>query len=58
MTIWFTADTHFGHENVIQFCQRPFSSVTEMDEQLIENWNHSVQPDDSYLSFGGFHIAW
>jgi calcineurin-like phosphoesterase family protein len=56
MTIWFTADTHFGHENVIQYCQRPYSSVSDMDEQLIENWNHSVQPDDTIYHLGDFTL--
>ena len=30
--VYFTGDNHFGHENVIRFCDRPFSSVEEMDE--------------------------
>lgn len=29
MTVWFTADTHFGHENIIKYCQRPFLSPAE-----------------------------
>jgi len=31
MNIWFTADTHFGHLNVIKFCNRPFTSAEEDD---------------------------
>ena len=45
--IYFTADTHFGHENIIRFCNRPFSSVTEMDETLITNWNRRVKGNDT-----------
>ena len=37
--VFFTADTHFGHTNVIKFCVRAFASAEEMNETLIENWN-------------------
>jgi calcineurin-like phosphoesterase family protein len=30
MTVWFTADTHFGHGNIIKYCQRPFLSAEEL----------------------------
>ena len=29
MQVWFTADTHFGHGNIIKYCQRPFMSREE-----------------------------
>ena len=29
MQVWFTADTHFGHGNIIKYCQRPFLSPEE-----------------------------
>ena len=45
--IYFTADTHFGHENVIRFCDRPFSSANEMDEAMIANWNARVRGNDT-----------
>lgn len=57
MSLWFTSDTHFGHENIIQYCSRPFSSVQEMDEKLIENWNHVVKPDETIYHLGDFTLA-
>lgn len=51
---FFTADTHFGHEGVIKFSNRPFASVTDMDETLIRNWNAVVRPDDTVWHVGDF----
>jgi len=56
MTIFFTADTHFGHKNVIRYCNRPFTSATEMDERLIENWNKIVGSDDLIYHLGDFTL--
>jgi len=57
LSLWFTSDTHFGHENIIQYCNRPFASVQEMDEKLIENWNHTVKPDETIYHLGDFTLA-
>lgn len=54
MTVWFTADTHFGHANIVKYCQRPFETVQEMDHALIERWNERVQPDDVVWHLGDF----
>jgi hypothetical protein len=34
--IYFTADTHFCHADIIRFCKRPFADVDEMNETLVE----------------------
>lgn len=34
---FYISDTHFGHENIIWFCGRPFSNAQEMDEALVAN---------------------
>ena len=35
--IFFTSDTHFGHKNILDFCERPFQNTDEMDEHIIAN---------------------
>lgn len=52
MTIFFTADHHFGHRNIIRFQDRPFADVTAMDEALVERWNAAVGPDDVVYHLG------
>jgi len=56
MTTWFTADPHYWHTNVIKYSNRPYSSVEEMNEALIENWNKRVQPADHVYLLGDFAI--
>ena len=52
--IFFTADLHLGHENVIRHCNRPFASAEIMDRELIANWNHRVRRDDTVYIAGDF----
>ena len=52
--IFFTSDTHFGHEAIIKFCNRPFKDAHEMDEVMINNWNNKVGPDDLIFHLGDF----
>jgi len=55
--IWFTADTHLGHGNIIEHCGRPFSNAREMDEALVENLNALVGPDDDVYHLGDFSLS-
>lgn len=50
--IYFTADLHLGHYNVIRFCNRPFETVAEMDDVLITNWNAVVNRNDDVYILG------
>ncbi len=46
MTIYFTSDQHFGDSAARSFYRRPFASVAEMDQQMIDRWNSVVSPGD------------
>ena len=50
--IWFTSDYHFCHANVIKYDERPFADVEEMNNALIENWNHYVDDEDVVFYLG------
>ena len=53
-SLFFTADTHFGHSNIIKYCNRPFSSVEEMTEAIISSWNSTVGELDTVIHLGDF----
>lgn len=54
--IFLTADTHFGHQKMLEE-RTEFSSVAEMDECLIDNWNEIVRPHDTVLHLGDFTLS-
>jgi len=56
-SIFFTADTHWGHRNIIKYCHRPFADVEEMNEALIDNWNSVVGKDDIVFHLGDFAMG-
>ncbi len=57
MKTFVIADPHFGHENIIRYCNRPFESAAEMDKALIDNWNNTVSNDDLVWVLGDFALA-
>lgn len=52
--IYFTSDTHFGHENVIRFTKRPWHSVRQMNAALVNAINSCVGPKDELWVLGDF----
>lgn len=52
--VFVTSDTHFGHANIIRYCNRPFVDVSAMNESLVERWNAVVGPDDIVYHLGDF----
>lgn len=63
MTIFVISDTHFGHENILSFKNndgshvRNFSSVEEMDEHMVEQWNKVVEPSDIVYHLGDVYFG-
>lgn len=62
MKTFLISDTHFGHANILTFLNadgsklRPFSSLEEMHDVMIENWNKVVSPQDKVYHLGDVAI--
>ena len=56
MTRFLTSDLHLEHKNIIEYCNRPFDSVEEMNQTLIENWNQKVRHDDVVFFIGDLDV--
>ena len=52
--VFCTSDHHFGHAKIIEYANRPYNSVEEMDEDLIKRWNETVSNDDIVFHLGDF----
>lgn len=52
--IWFTSDTHFGHENAIKFCDRPWPDAAAMERGLVASINACVGKGDTLYHLGDF----
>jgi len=56
--IWVISDTHFGHRNIIEYCDRPFKSTTHMNLAIRDNWNSVVKQDDIVYHLGDVYMGW
>ena len=55
--IFFTSDEHFGHRNIIKYTGRPFDTVEEMDEELIDRFNRTVSKNGFTIHGGDFCLG-
>jgi len=54
MTVHFTSDCHFHHRRIIEYSNRPFASVEDMNQQMIQRWNKQVKREDTVYHLGDF----
>jgi len=57
MPNFYTADPHFGHARIMDFCKRPFASVGEMDGRMLNAMQQAMGPDDDLWIIGDFAFA-
>ena len=58
MNVWFTSDHHFNHAAMVENGWRPqFSSLTEMNEEMISRWNEVVDRNDQVWHLGGWGLG-
>src|SRR5580704_6260614 len=53
MNIYLISDTHFNHENIVTYCDRP-KNFTEI---IIKRWNEIVKPEDMIIHLGDVQIG-
>lgn len=54
--IWLSSDYHFNHDNIRKYSERPFSTLEEMNETIINNHNSLVEKNDTFIFLGDFHF--
>lgn len=52
--IFYIADTHFGHKNILHYDNRPFFDTAEMEREMVSRWNAAVNWDDTVYILGDF----
>ena len=57
--IWVTSDCHFGHLNILKYCPetRPFATIEEHDQAIVDNWNSVVKDGDDVIVVGDFFMG-
>lgn len=50
--IYYISDTHFNDQKIFDKCERPFASLQEMKEVMLEKWNSKVNDEDIVYVLG------
>lgn len=57
MSVYFTSDNHYYHNNIIKLANRPFKDLEEMHKTMIDNWNKVVRDIDTVYIVGDFVLG-
>lgn len=52
MANYYISDLHYGHENIIKICNRPFTTVEEMNKSIVDIINNTCDADDILYHIG------
>lgn len=55
--MFFVADEHYGHKNIIKYNDRPFSDIKDMDESIIKGFNKKVPSNAVTIHAGDFCLG-
>ena len=55
--VFVISDTHFWHKNIIEYENRPFKDLIDMEQKMVELWNNKVMPDDIIYILGDFSFG-
>ncbi|MDD1686871.1 hypothetical protein [Methanoregula sp.] len=55
-SFFLVSDTHFDHKNIIEYCNRPFSSLEQMNQTILKNWNSIIKNNETVFFLGD--MAW
>lgn len=55
--VFIISDTHFNHSKIIDYCNRPFKNVVEMNDFILSNWNDSIEDNDIVYHLGDVYIG-
>lgn len=54
--IFLGSDFHFGHNNILNYCNRPYKDLEEMHCSIVNIWNETVKPEDTIYILGDFSL--
>jgi len=57
INVYYTGDSHYFHKNIIEYCNRPFENVEQMNETMVERWNEVVKKEDMVYHVGDFGLG-